>query len=185
MVNKLSHLGTIYDIFKHNHKFHPYTFGYNGENLKHYDQVLTAKEDVASFQTLDYMFEIKLDTRENSNINKEGNSNNTTFDCLKDYSDMPMIEENKNEGTGAENHLEVKLVVREENYNKERLNHSKYNNNLLNKNQPEKEDQKNKNKKLVVDYTTAEVEYFLVSDKPYQQLSDHFGLSVCLNYADL
>lgn len=41
-------------------KFHPYTFGYNGDNLKHYDQVLTAKEDVGSFQTLDYIFDLDI-----------------------------------------------------------------------------------------------------------------------------
>jgi hypothetical protein len=31
-----------------------------------------------------------------------------------------------------------------------------------------------------VDYSSSQVEYFLVSNKPYQQLSDHFGLSVAL-----
>jgi hypothetical protein len=37
---------------------------------------------------------------------------------------------------------------------------------------------------MVVDYGSAQVEYFLVSDKPYQQLSDHFGLSVDLRYVN-
>jgi hypothetical protein len=31
---------------------------------------------------------------------------------------------------------------------------------------------------LKVDINSSQVEYFLVSNKPYQQLSDHFGLSV-------
>ena len=35
---------------------------------------------------------------------------------------------------------------------------------------------------MVIDYNSAQVEYFLVSDKPYQQLSDHFGLSLDLKY---
>lgn len=38
-------------------------------------------------------------------------------------------------------------------------------------------------KKLYVDYGSAQVENFLVSEKPYQQLSDHFGLSVDLRFS--
>jgi hypothetical protein len=37
-------------------------------------------------------------------------------------------------------------------------------------------------RKLYVDYGSAQVESFLVSEKPYQQLSDHFGLSVDLKF---
>jgi hypothetical protein len=50
--------------------FHPYTFGYNGEGLKHYDQVLTHKDDVGSFQTLDYMFELNASNYINISSNK-------------------------------------------------------------------------------------------------------------------
>jgi hypothetical protein len=81
--------------------------------LKHYDQVLIAKEDYGSFQTLDYMFEIiPFTADEASNV---------------------VIPFNNKKHTGIE-----------------------------------------------VDYTSSQVEYFLVSNKPYQQLSDHFGLSVAL-----
>jgi hypothetical protein len=42
----------------------------------------------------------------------------------------------------------------------------------------------NKKFKLVVDHNSAQVESFLISDKPYQQLSDHFGLSVDMKFKD-
>lgn len=41
---------------------------------------------------------------------------------------------------------------------------------------------------LLIDYESVKVEEFLVSNKPYQQLSDHFGLSVEVrlnSYADV
>lgn len=60
LINSLSQVGRISDIFKKVLNFHPFTFGYNGPNLKHYDQVLTHKEDVGSMQTLDYIFELKI-----------------------------------------------------------------------------------------------------------------------------
>lgn len=115
MLERLSSIGTVYDIFKKNHDFHPYTFGYNGENLKHYDQVLTAKEDYGSFQTLDYMFEI------------------IPFKITQDdMSNIALPIENQDSSI------------------------------------------------VEVDYTSSQIEHFLISNKPYQQLSDHFGLSVCL-----
>jgi len=42
-----------------------------------------------------------------------------------------------------------------------------------------------KRHQLYIDYNTAQVESFLVSDKPYQQLSDHFGLSVDLKFREI
>lgn len=36
---------------------------------------------------------------------------------------------------------------------------------------------------LSIDYKSAQVENFLISDKPYQQLSDHFGLTVDLKFS--
>ena len=41
-----------------------------------------------------------------------------------------------------------------------------------------------KDRKIYVDYGSAQVENFLVSEKPYQQLSDHFGLSVDLKFVE-
>jgi hypothetical protein len=92
--------------------------------LKHYDQVLIAKEDYGAFQTLDYIFDIS-----------------------------PL-------GTGEEsdNSINSEVVTKKE------VNNSQVN-------------------KLIVDYSSSVVEYFLVSNKPYQQLSDHFGLSVELFYS--
>ena len=37
---------------------------------------------------------------------------------------------------------------------------------------------KTENKKLNVMYNTAQIEHFLVDQKPYQQMSDHFGLII-------
>ena len=45
--------------------------------------------------------------------------------------------------------------------------------------------QKQKNKKdIFVDFNSAQIENFLISEKPYQQLSDHFGLSIDLKFRD-
>ena len=45
--------------------------------------------------------------------------------------------------------------------------------------------QKQKNKKdIFVDFNSAQIENFLISEKPYQQLSDHFGLSIDLKFLD-
>lgn len=52
-------IGNTIDVFRQTFGFSPYTFGYNGPTLKHYDHVLVDKEDYGSFQTLDYIFEIK------------------------------------------------------------------------------------------------------------------------------
>lgn len=42
-----------------------------------------------------------------------------------------------------------------------------------------------KKQQLYIEYNSAQVESFLVSDKPYQQLSDHFGLSVDLKLREI
>lgn len=131
LFDNLSNIGKCVDVLKNHHDCHLYTFGYNGEHLIHYDQVLTDKDDYGSFQTLDYIFEIFV---EQNNILK------------KNYSSQ---------------NDELTLSIRK-------------NNNL--------ETPDTNEKKLTVDYTSSKVEHFLVHEKPYQQLSDHFGLSVSLEY---
>lgn len=42
-----------------------------------------------------------------------------------------------------------------------------------------------KKRQLYLDYNSAQIESFLVSDKPYQQLSDHFGLSVDFKFREI
>lgn len=147
---QLSTIGTVVDIFHSNLKFHPYTFGYNGENLKHYDQVLTLKEDYGSFQTLDYIFQIIF----NKKCLNQHNYDHST-ESLKNNEDS-LITVNK----------KTSLKVSEVGHNQ--LTSSS--NNIKKKN------------KINVDYTSSEIEHFLVAGKPYQQLSDHFGLSVSLRY---
>jgi len=44
---------------------------------------------------------------------------------------------------------------------------------------------KKENKKLVTMYNTSRIEHFLVDQKPYQQMSDHFGLSVEIKYNNI
>jgi hypothetical protein len=151
---KLSTIGKVIDLFHNNHKFHPYTFGYNGENLKHYDQVLTLKEDYGSFQTLDYMFQIIF--------NKESlNYHNHKIEILPNNEDSLITVNNKTTSKVIEGSL---TQIQNEN---------------ILKSTPKSFHKKNK---INVDYTSSEIEHFLVSGKPYQQLSDHFGLSVSLMY---
>jgi hypothetical protein len=56
--------------------------------------------------------------------------------------------------------------------------------NVLNDNnkEDEKNDNDNDNNKNIIEvlYDTLNVEKFLIKDRPYQQLSDHFGVSVHL-----
>jgi len=71
-------------------EFSPFTFGYNGENLKNYDRCLTANEDIGSFQTLDYIFDLKFKKNnlrimqeEDSSTNQESNKTNTKLKSAK------------------------------------------------------------------------------------------------------
>ena len=40
----------------------------------------------------------------------------------------------------------------------------------------------NDKRKIEVKYDSLKVQEFLIIDRPYQQLSDHFGISVDLSY---
>jgi hypothetical protein len=51
--------------------------------------------------------------------------------------------------------------------------------------QPLKKPTIKKKHQMYIDYNSAQIESFLVSDKPYQQLSDHFGLSVNLRFKEV
>lgn len=157
LMRKLNEIGgTAYDILRTKYNCHPYTFGYNGENLKHYDQVLTAKEDVGSFQTLDYLFEIKLNT-----------ANNRTAGEM------------------------VSINISDTNINTELSESFKTSFNDFNSEIPSRPAKSPSNtgelseRKLHLNYESCEVENFLVQDRPYQQLSDHFGLSVNIEYCNI
>ena len=156
-MRKLNEIGTAHDILRTKYKFHPYTYGYNGENLKHYDQVLTAKEDVGCFQTLDYLFEIHLD---------QG----------KDQTPREFISENISETHNSTNHNKS-LKTCFNDFNPDKIQRK-----------PGKNTSKTEEisvRKLHVNYESCEVENFLVQGKPYQQLSDHFGLSVNIEYCNV
>ncbi len=148
------------------HDFHPYTFGYNGEHLKHYDQVLTAKEDYGAFQTLDYIFELTCLNKNKPNKKEDKDSNSLHSSNASNHS--------------SPREADVIINIKcEDNTNKE----SSINSNNSNNNVPNIGNVLGNNKnKLTVDYSSSAVEYFLVTEKPYQQLSDHFGLSVELLY---
>ena len=145
-------------------EFSPFTFGYNGENLKHYDRCLTAKEDIGSFQTLDYIFDLKFKKNnlrimqeEDSSTNQESNKTNTKLKAAKS-SFIKTDDRHKN-------YLDLTDVGFEVNE------------------KPLKKTASRKHQ-LFIDYNSAQVESFLVSDKTYQQLSDHFGLSVDLKFRE-
>lgn len=98
------------DLWLKKHEKHPYTYGVTGEiSGEKHDFVLTDKEDIGNFQTLDYIFEIR-----------------------KKIENIEFEEKNK--------------------------------------------------KSFIIDYNTVKQEKFLIENKPFQQLSDHFGVSVELNY---
>ena len=156
-MRKLNEIGTAHDIISTKFKCHPYTYGYNGENLKHYDQVLTAKEDVGCFQTLDYLFEIHLDQGKNQTTGEITSENvSETHNCTK---------------------LNESLKTSFKDFNSEIIQ-SKTKNNAS-------QTELLSVRKLNINYESCEVENFLVEGRPYQQLSDHFGLSVNLEYCDV
>jgi hypothetical protein len=161
---KLNQVGEAVDVLKHAHDNHPFTFGYNGEGLPEYDQVLTAKEEIGSRQTLDYIFEIKPNLHSYlfngnggaGNSRTSSGSHNNKKDVVlfvRDERKIKLIENNNNE----------KEIILPTNGLSTENGISGY---------------------LEVDYTTAKVESFLIKNKPYQQLSDHFGLSVELKYCE-
>lgn len=161
LINKLNSIGKAHDILRKKYNCHPYTYGYNGENLRHYDQVLTAKEDVGSFQTLDYLFEINLIDDKNQNYEEIENAECSINDNLIDNSD-------------SKTHFKLKTSSNDFNGRIEwRESESK-----------KLKESVSDMRKLEIDHESSQVEYFLVNGKPYQQLSDHFGLSVRLNYTE-
>lgn len=128
---------------------------------------MTAKEDVGSFQTLDYIFELKF--RKNELLASKDDS--ITLESNKKIlsSTNKLTRKNSaNKGDDSDNNYQdltdVVLNVRE-NPAKKFLNKKKH--------------------QMFIDYNSAQVESFLVSDKPYQQLSDHFGLSVDLKFKEI
>ena len=54
--------------------------------------------------------------------------------------------------------------------------------NIFNDNIENNEINNNNNGKIEVNYDSLKVQEFLIKDRPYQQLSDHFGVSVELSY---
>ena len=66
-MKKLNELGEVTDIYYSTWKNHPVTYGENGDNFPLNDKVLTAKEDFGSELSLDYIFEIKKETKVNNN----------------------------------------------------------------------------------------------------------------------
>ena len=57
-----------------------------------------------------------------------------------------------------------------------------FNYNILEGDNKNEKNEENEKDKIRVLYDTLKVEEFLVKNKPYQQLSDHFGVSVELSY---
>ena len=66
------------------------------------------------------------------------------------------------------------------NYNLDIYQKSQGQFNILTESEDEKSDDE-ENTKIKVLYDTFKVEEFLVKNRPYQQLSDHFGISVELS----
>jgi endonuclease/exonuclease/phosphatase family metal-dependent hydrolase len=149
---KLEKLGKCIDLIENKFHTHPFTFGVNDAE---HDQVLTGKEDYNSFQALDYIWEIIPDFSlpiYNKNI-------------------IPDVEKEIN--GNIDNNIENNIDNNEDN------NIFDDNEKLLNK---EINNNKSSLRKLFVCYDTPKIEEFLIKNRPYQQLSDHFGVSVELAY---
>jgi endonuclease/exonuclease/phosphatase family metal-dependent hydrolase len=182
LLEKLNQISQCTDIIKTALKFSPYTFGYNGERLKHYDRVLTAKEDVGSMQTLDYMFEIKVVKGNESFIMR-----NTHLDKQNEYKESNLeTQNNLEERLINKNNLKDSVLSISESQKQEE-NHTimEIVDAVQSKNKLPSFMLRNVSQKLVVDYDSPRVEHFLISGKPYQQLSDHFGLSLDLKLEDI
>ena len=79
----LSEFCDVKDVFKENYKITPFTFGVNGEKYPNHDKVLTDKDDVGSFQTLDYIFELSL-----KKLNDETKKEVIEYFILEKYADF-------------------------------------------------------------------------------------------------
>lgn len=138
--------------------------------MKYYDNCLTAKQDIGSFQTLDYIFELKFIKDEEYSTNKNDNNYNN----LNQEENETKSLKNKNT-ENSESYIEInKKNIRNKN-TKTNLNYNKKK--LINNGENKRE--------LYLDHNSAQVENFLISFKPYQQLSDHFGLSINLRFRDI
>ena len=152
---KLEKLGKCIDLVENKFHTHPFTFGVNDAE---HDQVLTGKEDFNSCQALDYIWEIIPDF------------------SLPIY-DKKLIPNMKNENNGnIDNILENNIDNNTDN------NNFDDDENLLNKGNNNQKNNKPALRKLFVCYDTPKIEEFLIKNRPYQQLSDHFGVSVELAY---
>ena len=182
-MQKLNEIADITDIFKHTLQSHPFTFGYNGDNLKHYDQVLTAKEDVGAFQTLDYIFEMKFkrsQINESTKLLAKSNKISVKDETIQ-ITDVKISENRRSFKTTGDdfNKNFSKLSPKVLTTTQSQVNNIELENGKSSsRNLSIASSSTNKRPKLVVDYSSPQVEYFLISEKPYQQLSDHFGLSV-------
>ena len=68
------------------------------------------------------------------------------------------------------------------NYQNDIYKNINFNYNILEGDNKNEKNEENEKDKIRVLYDTLKVEEFLVKNKPYQQLSDHFGVSVELSY---
>ena len=160
---KLEKLGKCIDLIENKFHTHPFTFGVNDAE---HDQVLTGKEDYNSFQALDYIWEIIPDFSlpiYKKNLIPEKNGNNIEN----------IIEKNDNN---------IKDIIEDNIENNRDYNNFDDDVNLLNKGINKENNGKSGLRKLFVCYDSTKIEEFLIKNRPYQQLSDHFGVSVELAY---
>jgi endonuclease/exonuclease/phosphatase family metal-dependent hydrolase len=111
LLERLNELFITNDLWMKKYEKHPFTYGVTGsESQPQYDTALVDKGDYNCEQTIDYMFEIFIDKKD--------------------------------------------------------------------------EEEQGKNKPLKKRYDSIQPEEFLVKDRKYQQLSDHFGISFVLDYQE-
>jgi hypothetical protein len=181
LIDKLNKIGHTKDIMKADRETSPYTYGLNTDEnceMKFDNGVLYNKEDINCKQTLDYIFEITVD-RDNL-IRRNSMKNLNT--CSKDIS-LNVNNQMSNRELAISSNRDAVLQISEKKNSYLQIgrnsNSSKMNNSMSNCDQSHQHKGK---RKLNVDSKSSRVEYFLVSEKPYQQLSDHFGLSVDIVY---
>jgi len=68
LIRQLKRVCSVKDIFQCEYTISPFTFGVNGKDFPKHDSVLTDKEDFASFQTLDYIFELQNSNNKNQKL---------------------------------------------------------------------------------------------------------------------
>jgi hypothetical protein len=157
MMDYFSQIGEVRDVYYYQHKEHPITYGQFGEEA---EVILTIPHDVGCRLSLDYIFELRpfvkglIRNDKQSQIEKTNTKETEITDEI----------------TNTRQNLDVQKSI------------TQINDSMLIINNKQNETIYTNKKEVKIVYDTIKIEKFFVKRKPYTQLSDHYGVSVELEY---